>query len=127
VPFELAMSDAQLVVDGAPDLLAQMLDKLISNAVEFRTSGPVVLRATRGPDGASIDVSNSGPCLPPGMGPRLFDSMVSFRTPGGGAHLGLGLFVARMIARYHGGSIEARDLADRTGVVVSVRLPLAGG
>ena len=127
VPFELAMSDAQLVVDGAPDLLAQMLDKLISNAVEFRTSGPVVLRATRGPGGASIDVSNSGSCLPPGMGPRLFDSMVSFRTPGGGAHLGLGLFVARMIARYHGGSIEARDLADRTGVVVSVRLPLAGG
>jgi len=127
VPFEFATQGDPLNVDGAPDLLAQMLDKLISNAVEFRTSGPVVLRASRGPDGASIDVSNSGPCLPPGIGSRLFDSMVSFRTPGGAAHLGLGLFVARMIARYHGGSIEARDLADGTGVVVSVRLPLAGG
>ncbi|MBS0324916.1 MAG: hypothetical protein JSS46_00040 [Proteobacteria bacterium] len=125
VPFELVNPDAPLVVDGAPDLLAQMLDKLTSNAVEFRTSGPVVVRVTPGPEGAWIDVANTGPRLPPGMGARLFDSMVSIRAQDGGAHLGLGLFVARMIARYHGGSIEAADRADGEGVIVSVRLPLA--
>ena len=125
VPFELAMPDRPLVVDGAPDLFAQMLDKLVTNAVEFRTAGPVAVRANRDSDGVRIDIANRGPRLPPGMGAHLFDSMVSVRAQGGGAHLGLGLFVARMIARFHDGSIEAADLPDGSGVVVSVRLPAA--
>jgi signal transduction histidine kinase len=49
--------------------------------------------------------------------------MVSGRAGQGGPapHLGLGLYVARLIAEYHGGSIRAENLAQ--GVRVSVALP----
>ena len=40
---------------------------------------------------------------------------------GRGPHLGLGLYVARLIAEFHGGSIDARNLADGDGVVVRAR------
>jgi K+-sensing histidine kinase KdpD len=58
---------------------------------------------------------------------RLFESMVSVREPraGGAPHLGLGLYVARLIAEFHGGAIEAADTAARDGVIVRVNLPLA--
>jgi signal transduction histidine kinase len=49
------------------------------------------------------------------------------RAPGGGVapHLGLGLYVARLIAEFHGGAIEATDSPARDGVVLRVHLPLA--
>jgi K+-sensing histidine kinase KdpD len=40
-------------------------------------------------------------------------------------HLGLGLYVARLIAEFHGGSIGATDLASGDGVALGVRFPLA--
>jgi K+-sensing histidine kinase KdpD len=59
---------------------------------------------------------------------RLFDSMVSVRAAGMGGdapHLGLGLYVARLCASFHRASVHADDLADGSGVVVSVVFPLA--
>jgi signal transduction histidine kinase len=79
-------------------------------------------------DGAALlSVENKGPRLPAEMRGRLFESMVSVRgeRAGGGPHLGLGLYVARMIAEFHGGTIDAVDLASGDGVVLCVRLPLA--
>lgn len=124
VPFDLAIAQGALVVEGAPDLLAQMLDKLVSNAVEFRNGAPVAIAVERAGDAVRMAVSNAGPPLPAGMQARLFDSMVSVRPQGGGAHLGLGLYVARMIAQFHGGSIDVANRGDGSGVVVSVRIPL---
>jgi nitrogen-specific signal transduction histidine kinase len=57
------------------------------------------------------------------MRSQLFDSMVSVRTGGDGKHLGLGLYVAKLIAEGHGGRIAA-DNADG-GVRFSVVLPVA--
>jgi len=51
---------------------------------------------------------------------KLFESMVSIRAERGGEpHLGLGLYVARLIAEFHGGGIDASDLAAGDGVAVS--------
>ena len=56
---------------------------------------------------------------------RLFESMISGRSAraGDAPHLGLGLYIARLIAEFHGGKIDAANLAD--GVAVTVTLPLA--
>src|SRR5271169_4968045 len=71
-------------VDGAPDLVAQMLDKLVANAIEFGTPGaPIVVRLTRVDLGVQLAVENEGPPLPAAMQGRLFDSMVSVRSDQG--------------------------------------------
>jgi signal transduction histidine kinase len=114
---------------GAPDLTAQMLDKLVANAVEFRTGGEIVVALEAQDDAARLGVANEGPPLPAEMAGRLFDSMVSVREPGsrGAApHLGLGLYIVRLIAQFHGGSARADNRGDVAGVVVTVTLPLAG-
>jgi dedicated sortase system histidine kinase len=117
-----------VMIDGAPDLIAQMLDKLVANAIEFATPGtPVAVTVERAGAFARIAVANQGAPLPEGMRERLFESMVSARsaTQGNGTpHLGLGLYIVRLIAEFHGGHAQASDLPGRRGVVVAVSLPL---
>ena len=125
--FELARPQGALWMQGVPDAFAQLLDKLAENAHDFAPAGTavrVVLEA-RG-KGALLAVENSGPPLPQAALARLFDSMVSLRTPeesGGGAHLGLGLYIVRIVAEYHGGSVGAANLPGNGGVRFEVDLP----
>ncbi len=115
---------AGYVVEGAPELLIQLLDKLIDNAVSFSQDGDTIEIGVRRDGGAvRIDVSNPGPPLPAHMQGQMFDSMVSVRPRSENTHLGLGLYVARLIADGHNGRIEARDIDG--GVRFSVWLPVA--
>lgn len=127
-PVVLELPGRALEVSGSADLGAQLLDKLVENAVEFSPPGAPVRIALQERDAhALLCVENKGPLLPAAMRGQLFESMVSVReAPTGGApHLGLGLYVARLIAEFHGGSIEAADLVSRDGVALRVWLPLA--
>ncbi len=56
---------------------------------------------------------------------RLFDSMVSLREgQDDGPHLGLGLYIVRLIAEYHGGEVRAQNREDAQGAVFTVRIPI---
>ena len=126
--FALELPARRVEVQGAPDLAAQLLDKLVENAVDFsRGSAPVRVALEEAGGAAVLTVSNQGPLLPDKMRTRLFESMISVRDAPGSAtpHLGLGLYVARLIAEFHGGSIAASNLASGDGVAVGVRIPLA--
>jgi signal transduction histidine kinase len=120
-PHEPAM------IDGAPDLVAQLLDKMVENAADFAVPGtPIEIVVERDHRTVMLIVRNEGPPLPPGAGDRLFDSMVSLRdhtADGAGPHLGLGLFVVRQIAAFHGGTARARSREDGIGVEVAVAFP----
>jgi two-component system, OmpR family, sensor histidine kinase ChvG len=125
--FELDAPQSPMTISGSPDLIAQMLDKLVANAVDFsQGEAPVRIGLALGENGVRLSVVNRGPLLPPDMAGKLFESMVSVRptTGGGEPHLGLGLYVARLIAEFHGGSIRAENLPDASGVAVSVTLPI---
>lgn len=126
-PFALEKPAQPLPISGAPDRLAQLLDKLVDNAVDFGSSGgEIAISVSRVGDEAVIGVSNRGSTLPEAMRDRLFDPMVSVGTKDATqTHLGLGLFIARLITEYHQGRIQAENLHDPDGVRVSVRLPLA--
>jgi signal transduction histidine kinase len=126
--FELELPPRRMEVEGSPDLAAQLLDKLAENAVDFSRGGaPVGVTVEETAGAAVLVVANRGPLLPAEMRAGLFESMISVRDGRGpGApHLGLGLYVARLIAEFHGGRIEAANLASGDGVAVSVRFPLA--
>jgi len=120
--FRALLPEAPVPLRGAPDLFAQMLDKLVENAADFAAEGtPVVV--SLGADGA-LRVENRGPTLPDEIRDSLFESMVSQRKDRGGAtpHLGLGLYVARLIAEYHGGRLKAEDLPGGAGVAFEASL-----
>ena len=103
----------------------QLLDKIIDNAVDFHHPGsPIKVQLDDYGDSLQIAVANRGPVLPSNDDESLFESMVSHRGPQSRLHFGLGLYVVRVIAEYHGGTVRAADLADGSGVAVMVRLPL---
>ena len=120
--FILATELESAPMSGSPELLIQMLDKLVDNAVGFSTAGDTVRIELESGDGLlRLGVSNPGPPLPERMRFQMFDSMVSMRPGKDDRHLGLGLYVARLIAEGHGGKIDAENVEG--GVNVFVTLP----
>ena len=126
--FELTLPAEPVMVLGSADVLAQMLDKLVENAVDFATpgSGIRIFLATR-ETGVLLRIENDGPPLPDAIRESLFDSMVSLRGERSGSvpHLGLGLYVARLIAEFHGGTLHAENLPGGRGVAFEAALARA--
>jgi signal transduction histidine kinase len=114
-------------VVGSGELAAQLLDKLIDNAVSFSAPGSRIdVALERDAHELVLSVANRGPPLPEKMRGRLFDSLVSIRDRRDGRpHLGLGLHVVALIAGFHGGRCAADDLPDGGGVVFRVSFPAA--
>jgi two-component system sensor histidine kinase ChvG len=110
---------------GSGELVAQLLDKLIDNAVGFSAPGSRIdVRLAEEAGHLVLEVTNVGPRLPAAMREQLFDSLVSVRTERDGRpHLGLGLYIVALVAEFHGGHCAAEDLADGTGVTFRVWFP----
>lgn len=117
-----------LIIEGTPDHIAQMLDKLIDNAMDFAKPGSsIILRTKRDEDMAIIEIINEGKYLPEKMAERVFEPMVSLgRTDATKTRLGMGLYIVKLITTYHGGSVQARNLRLKEGVKFTVAIPIAG-
>lgn len=111
---------------GHADSLVQMLDKLINNAIEHGHPASPICVGLHSRNGAgTLVVSNQGDPLPADID-QIFEPFVSKkRTASAGGNLGLGLFVAREIAKHHGGSVRAIPLPDANGARFTVELPLS--
>jgi len=116
---------APLVITAAPDLLVQMLDKLVDNAASFcPENGCIDLVLSSNPDNIAITISNDGPPLPEKMREQLFDNMVSMRSAEDDTtHLGLGLHIVNLIVKFHKGHISADNLQEGNGVIFTITLP----
>ncbi len=114
-------------IDGAPDLIVQLLDKLIDNAVDFSPAGATItVRLRLEPEAAVLEVDNPGPPLAAEARGRLFESLWQSRSGSDSRpHFGLGLYIVRLIAEHHGGQVAATDLPGGGGACFGVRLPLA--
>ncbi len=126
--FELDVNtEGAILLHGIPDAIAQLLDKLVQNAVDFAVPGtPIRISLESDARRVLISVENRGPLLPADAFANLFVSMVSSRTHSTTheGHLGLGLYIVRLIAEFHGGTVKAVNLQDRSGVRFEVTLPL---
>ncbi|WP_293745602.1 proteobacterial dedicated sortase system histidine kinase [uncultured Paraglaciecola sp.] len=121
--FEVQVSISNSTFQGAPELFAQMLDKIIANAVEFSEENSVInLLMVNSEQGYVLTIGNQGSLLPENMQHQLLDSMVSVRKQQNTVqpHLGLGLYIAKIIAQYHLGDIRIDNLKDKSGVVVTL-------
>ena len=121
-----AAIEAGVLVDGNEDRLAQLLDKLLENAVDHGCAeGEIRASLTRTRGYVSIVVENDGDALP-AKREGLFDAFVTAGKQGADEqNTGLGLFVAKAITESHGGTIEARDRENASGACFEARLPAA--
>jgi signal transduction histidine kinase len=111
--------------------LGQVLGNLLSNALAHTPpGGRVVVRLAAGgpedrsgaaPGSVTFSVADTGPGIPPGALPHIFDRFYRAERgqPGG---TGLGLTIARKLVEAHGGRIWARN---EGGAVVSFTVPAA--
>ena len=126
--FTLDIGGYSIFVKGVPEYVAQLLDKLIANAVEFsHAEQPIIVNCRVVRDQAVVRISNSGPYLPQEMKDRIFESMVSVRPhqKQKQPHLGMGLHIARLITDFHNGQIRADNREDAEGVTITVSIPLS--
>jgi signal transduction histidine kinase len=116
--------DCRGVWDGRR--LQQLLGNLVLNAIKYGAPGaPVRVVMTGGARDLRFEVRNHGPAIERITLDRIFDPLQRGLNQEGAynadGNLGLGLYIAREIAKAHGGEIEARS--DETETVFAVRLP----
>jgi len=117
------VGDCQGVWDGRR--LQQLLGNLVLNAIKYGSpDAPVRVTLTGEQAEVLLEVKNSGTAIERSTLDRIFDPLQrgpNYQDRNDDSSLGLGLYIAREIARAHGGSIEARS--DETETVFVVRLP----
>lgn len=110
------------------DRIAQLVDSLVSNALQYGADAPITVSLSRGADQSlELRVHNSGPAIPADLREHLFHPYrrgkgAEISHPRG---LGMGLYIVREIARAHGGTVEVRS-DDADGTLFTVRLPVRG-
>ncbi len=139
VALETDLPENAVFLEVAPELVVQALDKLVSNAVDFcPPEGTILIRLHHERNTVCIDVENDGPLLPEAMAGRLFDSMVSVRDSQAQSgqqkrannnqserlHLGLGLYIVRLVMDFHGGKALGCNRPDGSGVYFSLNFYL---
>lgn len=90
-----------------PDLVCQVLQNLISNALRFAKSS-VVVSVRNGGSTVTVTIADDGPGIPPGGQEDLFNYFVQVNRPKGGdayKGTGLGLAICREILTQHSGKI----------------------
>lgn len=128
VRIVVKLPDEALTVKGDETRLAQALTNLITNAIKFTPpKGEVTLRAARNSGHVHLEVTDTGPGIPPDARSRLFapfsqvhqDTDVKKGT-------GLGLYIVRGIMRAHGGDAELIETPAGQGATFRLQIPEAG-
>ena len=108
-----------------PVLLEHALVNLLENALKYTPAGtPIEISARRAGDGIDLELADRGPGLPDPAEP-LFEKFARHAAAGTGG-VGLGLPIARGIARAHGGDVTADNRPDG-GARFVLHLPIGAG
>lgn len=126
VSFTYSGPSSGLEIEGSDLRITQLLDKLKDNAIDFsKAQSEIKFELNRDNNEAIISLCNKGALIPEAIIDNLCNGIISHRQGViGEPHLGIGLYVASRIAKYHNGSLKIFNRSDRDGVCVRVQLPL---
>ena len=131
--YELAADATGVTVRIDPDELGRALANLLENAAQAGPpGGPVAVTVTAGPAAAGrevvVAVEDEGPGVPPDQRDRIFERFVRLSSDRAGDGSGLGLPIARAVARRAGGDVVCLARTDgRPGARFELRLPAGPG
>jgi PAS domain S-box-containing protein len=110
--------------DWDPDRLHQIVQNLVSNALQHTTEDTPVRVRTRGEEDAVVlEIHNGGPGIPREDQAKLFEPFQrGTRKSSSGRSMGLGLYITAHIVHAHGGSLQVES-SDERGTTFRVRLP----
>lgn len=120
-----------LVVRGDADRLTQVVTNLVGNALGHTPSGGTVsVRSGRDGGMAWVDIVDTGPGVPEGEHERIFERF--YRDPRARAAAGrparagrgIGLTIARSLARAHGGDVRSVPRPVGAGATFRLMLPV---
>jgi two-component system, sensor histidine kinase len=127
IALRLVSCSAHVCTD--PVLLERILRNIVDNAVQHTVSGRVLVGCRRG--GAArgmlrIQVSDTGPGIPPDAQERVFQEFVQLGNPerDRAKGLGLGLAIVRRLVRLLDGELVLRSVPGR-GTMLEVSVPAA--
>lgn len=111
-------------VDAIGGELNQIWSNLIENALDaVGQGGRVVVSAHEGVNAIVVSIADNGPGISPELMERIFDPFFTSKPVGQGT--GLGLDIARRLARRHGGDIEVESRPRERHTEFRVELPIS--
>ncbi|HZG69111.1 MAG TPA: PAS domain S-box protein, partial [Herpetosiphonaceae bacterium] len=123
----LSCLDQQVMIEGDPLRLEQVLLNLIQNAVKYSPDGgQISLRLEQRDEQAIITVADEGVGIPEPALPHLFQRFfrAASKDQAETAGMGIGLYVVHEIVTRHGGTVEVTS-DEGHGSTFTVRLPLS--
>lgn len=121
--FEVALPDEPLFVAGDQRALRLLFENLVDNALKYSAHAPrVTTTVTRSAEHAVVRVRDHGMGFVAQQGDDLFERPAIGDSRRRGA--GLGLRLARAIARGHGGGLTIASEGPEQGATAEVWLPL---
>jgi signal transduction histidine kinase len=117
-------SDRTLGVLADPDRLSQVFINLLGNALTHTPSGGTVTVYAHVESGsAAVDIADTGRGIAGDKLPHIFERFYRIPDPSHPAGRGIGLTIARSIARAHGGDVTAWSDGPGTGATFTVTIP----
>jgi len=114
IALEVELPESSPTVYASSRRLQQVLNNLISNAINYTREGTALVRVKECDNEIAVEVIDTGIGVPPGELPRLFDDF--FRGSNAGKKgTGLGLSISKRIIEAHGGKIWAESPCPETG------------
>jgi two-component system, OmpR family, sensor histidine kinase KdpD len=124
VSLDLAADMPMLELDAV--LFEQVLFNLLDNAAKYAPAGTTIsIRSLRDSESMSLQIIDEGDGIPPMELESVFDKFYRAQK---GDHVrpgtGLGLAISRGFVEAMHGTITASNRTDRSGAVLSIRLPI---